>query len=142
MNCAAALAIGVRFSFDCYKHWAHIIFRHPDNPPVTLLILEGVTQGYPLLMVHYGITLIPLVEELRASVPGILTPFYAEDAVFDRSAPRSTQLLKLPMERGADWWYFPDLAKSMFIAELPDQEEEANREIASKGLELTFEGGS
>ena len=34
-------------------------------------------------MVLYGITLIPLAEELRAAYPGILLPFYADDAAFD-----------------------------------------------------------
>ena len=30
-------------------------------------------------MVLYGITLIPLAEELRAADPGLLSPFYADD---------------------------------------------------------------
>ena len=70
--------------------------------PVTLLIREGVTQGYSLSMVLYGITLVNLVEELWASDPGILTPFYVVNAEFDGSARRSAQLLKLILERGAD----------------------------------------
>ena len=47
---------------------------------------EGVTQGDPLLMVLYGITLAPLAEELRAAESGILSPFYVDDAAFDGSA--------------------------------------------------------
>ena len=53
-------------------------------------------------MVLYGITLVPLAEELRAADPGLLSPFYAEDAMFDGSERRSAQLLKMLMKRGTD----------------------------------------
>ena len=53
-------------------------------------------------MVLYGITLVPLTEELRAAEPGLLSLFYEDDAAFDGSAQRSAQLLKLLMKRGMD----------------------------------------
>ena len=62
-------------------------------------------------MVLYGITLTPLAEELRVADPGLLSPFYADDAVCDGSAQQSAQLLKLLMERGPDRGYLPDLIK-------------------------------
>ena len=65
-----------------------------------MLSRELVIQGDPLSMVLYGITLIPLVEELRAADPGLLLPFYADDAVFDGLERRSAQLLKLLIKRG------------------------------------------
>ena len=37
-------------------------------------------------MVLYGITIVPLGEELRAVDLGLLSPFYADDAAFDSSA--------------------------------------------------------
>ena len=74
---------GARFAFNFYRHWVKILLRHPGEPPVTIIIREGVTQGYSLLMVLYGITLVPLVEDLRAADPGLLSPFYADDVVFD-----------------------------------------------------------
>ena len=49
-------------------------------------------------------------EELRAADPGLLSPFYADDADFDGSAGRSAQLLKLLTRRGPDQGYFPELA--------------------------------
>ena len=70
-------------------------------------------------MVLYGITLVPLSEELRAADPGLLFPFYADDAAFDGSAQQSAQLLKLLMKRGPDRGYFPELAKSLFILDTP-----------------------
>ena len=28
---------GARFVFNCYKHWAQLLLRHPKSLPVTLL---------------------------------------------------------------------------------------------------------
>ena len=95
-------------AFNCYRHWAQIILRQPEEPSVTILIREGVTQRDPLLMVLYSITLVPLAEDLRAADPGLLSLFYVEDAVFSRSAQRSAHLLKLLMKRGPDRGYFTD----------------------------------
>ena len=53
-------------------------------------------------MVLYGITLVSLAEELRAADPGLISPFYADDAAFDGSARQSAQLLRLLVERGPD----------------------------------------
>ena len=78
-------------------------------------------------MVLYGITLAPLLEELRAADPGLLSPFYADDVAFDGSAQRSAQLLKLLMKRRPDRGYFPEPDKSLFISDTPGQEEAAKR---------------
>ena len=86
---------GERFAFNCYRHWAQLLLRQPGKAPVTILNREGVTQVDPLLMVLYGITLIPLADELRAADPGLLSPYYAHNAAFDGSARRSAQLLNL-----------------------------------------------
>ena len=98
---------GARFAFDFYRHWAQHLLRQTGEPPVTILSREGVTHGDLFLMVLYGITLVPLSEELRAAYPGLLLPFYADDATFDGSARRSAQLLNMLMKRGPDWGYFP-----------------------------------
>ena len=92
-------------------------------------------------MVLYGITLAPLAEELRVADPGILSPFYADDAAFDGSSQRSAQLLKLLMKRGPEWGYFPETAKSLFILDTPGKEEVAKREFAVEGLTLNFVSG-
>ena len=91
----------VRFMFNCYRHWAQLLIRQPGETPVKILSQERVTQGDPLLMVLYGITLIPLAEELISADLGILSPFYVDNLAFNGSARRSAQLLKLFMERGS-----------------------------------------
>ena len=55
---------GAIFAFNCYKYWAQLLLRQPGELPVTILSREGVTQGDPLSMVFFGITLVPLTEEL------------------------------------------------------------------------------
>ena len=109
---------------------------------VTILSREGVIQGDSLSMVLYGITLVPLAEELRAADPGLLSPFYVDDAAFNGRARRSAQLLKMLMKRGLDRRYFPERAKSLFISDTPGQEEAAKRGFVKEGLVLNSVSGS
>ena len=53
-------------------------------------------------MVLYGITLVPLAEDLRAAAPGLLSPFYVDGRAFGGFSRQSAQLLKILMERGPD----------------------------------------
>ena len=121
---------GARFALNCYRHWAQLLLCQTGEPPVTILSREGITQGDPLSMVLYGITLVPLANELRAADTGLLLPFYAYDAAFGGFSRQSAQLIKLLMNRGPDRGCFPDPAKSLFILDTPGQEEAAKREFA------------
>ena len=38
---------GARFAFNYYMHYAQFLLRQPGEPPVIILIREGVTQGDP-----------------------------------------------------------------------------------------------
>ena len=133
---------GARFVFNCYRHWAQLLLCQTGEPPVTILSREGVTQGGPLSMVLYGITLVPMAEELIAADPGLLSPFYADDAAIGGSEQRSAQLLNPLMKRGPDRGYLPDPAKSLFISDTPGQEEVAKRGFSMEGLTLNFVSGS
>ena len=131
-----------RFAFNCYRHWAQLLLRQPEERPVTILSREGVTQCDPLSLVFYGISLVPLADQLRAVDPGILSPFYADGGAFGGSAQRSAQLLKLLMKMGPYRGYFPEPVKSIFISDTPVQEEAAKREFAKEGIVLNFTRGS
>ena len=120
---------GAIFAFNCYKHWAQLLLCQPGEPTVTILSREGVNQGDPLSMVLYGISLVPLAEELRSADQGLLSPFYADDEAFDGLARRSAQLLKLLMKRGPDRGCFPEPANYLFISDTPGQETTAKREF-------------
>ena len=93
-------------------------------------------------MVLYGITLVPLDEDLRAADSGLLSPFYADDAAFDGLSQQSAQLLKLLMKREPEHGYFQEPANSLFIPNTPGQEEAVRREFAAEGLVLNFVSGS
>ena len=118
---------GESFVFNCYRHWAQLLLRQPGESPVKIMIREGVNQGDSLSMVLYGITLVPLEEELIAADPGLLSPFYADNVAFDGSLRQNAQLLKLLMKRGPDRVYFPDPAKTLFILDTPGKEEAVKR---------------
>ena len=133
---------GARFSFNCYRHWAQLLLPHTGEPPVTIMIQEGVTQGESLLMVLYGITLDPLAEELRAADSGLLYPFYADDTAFESLAQKSAHFLKMLTERGMDRGYLPEPANPFFILDIPGQEEALKREFSAEGLVLNFVSGS
>ena len=105
-------------------------------------IEEALREKFPPRYLGGGRSTIPLAEELRAADPGLLSPFYADDATFDSSARRSAQLLKLLMNRGQDQGYFPEPTKSLFISDTPGQEAAAKREFAAEGSTLNFVSGS
>ena len=115
-----------------------LLLRQTGEPSVTILSGEGVTQGYPLLMIFYGITLVPLAKELRVAHPGLIPPLYADDVAFRGLAQPSAQLLKLLMERGSDRGYFPEPAKSLFILNTPGHEEAPKKYFEAEGLSLNF----
>ena len=122
--------------------WPSFYYISRGGASVTLLRQEEVTQVDPLYMVLYGITIIPLEEDLRAADPGLLTPLYTDGAAFDGLAWRSAQLLKLLMERGSDGGYLSDPDKSLLIVDFLDKEEAVKRKFVAEGIELYFVGGN
>ena len=46
-------------------------------------------------MVLYRFTLVTLVEELQAADPGVVSPFYADDATFNKLVRRSDKPMNL-----------------------------------------------
>ena len=90
------------------------------------------------MMVLYGTTLVFLVKELRDSDLGLLTPFYAYNAELHGSAQRNARLMKLLLEWGQDWGYFPYMYKSLFIVESPNQEVATQKEFEEEGIEIIF----
>ena len=93
-------------------------------------------------MVLYGITLAPLVEDLRVLDSELLSLFYIDDAAFVRSLRHSAQLLKLLMEREPNQGYFPEPPKSIFIPDTRGQKGVTRWEFAAEGLEKKFVSGS
>ena len=46
------------------------------------------------------------------------------------------------IDQGPEWGYFPELAKSLFIANNPEEKEVAERKVEQVGLNLNYIDGS
>ena len=61
-----------RFVFNCYyfaeQEW-DVQFLHSK---------EGVTQGDPLVMIAYGIGILPLINNLKREIPDVPQPWYTD----------------------------------------------------------------
>ena len=88
-----------------------------------MLRREGITQGDPLSMILYGITLDTIVEELCVVAPDSLELLYANDVAFSGPVDRSARLMELLLEWGLARGYFPEPVKSIFICDSSYQEE-------------------
>ena len=59
-----------RFAFNCYRHFPQLVIRVPgDRTPKIILSKEGVTQGDPMAMSLYGISVVVLAEQLKREFP-------------------------------------------------------------------------
>ena len=91
-------------------------------------------------MVLYRITLVPSERILKDTEPTLLSPFYTNDATFYGFERHSVAQLKLLMDWGEDRGYFPKLAKSLFIADNPEEEAVARQEFYRAVLNLNCLG--
>ena len=71
---------GARFLFNCCCNWAILVIRAGDGKGHFIRIKEGVTQGYPLSMIAYGLQILPLIWDLQMAHPNVTQPWYADDA--------------------------------------------------------------
>jgi hypothetical protein len=109
-------ANGARFSFNCYRHSAQLLLRRRGDDCEIILSREGVTQGDPLSMVLYGLALTPLAETIRAAVPTVVQPWYADDAAMAGPIDGIAEAQRLLLEHGPRRGYFPEPDKSILIA--------------------------
>jgi hypothetical protein len=109
-------ASGARFSFNCYRHSAQLILRRRGKDCAVILSREGVTQGDPLSMVLYGLSLTPLAEALRRAVPTVVQPWYADDAAMAGPVEGIRDAQRLLLEWGPRRGYFPEPDKSIIIS--------------------------
>ncbi|KAI2507267.1 hypothetical protein MHU86_7103 [Fragilaria crotonensis] len=100
-------ANGARFSFNCYRHSAQLLLRRRGGDCEIILSREGVTQGDPLSMVLYGLALTPLAESIRASVPTVAQPWYADDAAMVSPVDGIAEAQRLLLDLGPRRGYFP-----------------------------------
>ena len=88
------------------------------------------------MMFLYGITLVPLVEELRDAAHTLLLLFYAEGAAFDGLTRRIAAQLRLLVDQRPDQVYFPEPDKLLFVFNNLEKKEAEKREFDLAGLNL------
>ena len=87
-----------------------------------LLSQEGVTQGDPLSMVLYGLTLVPLAEIVRHGVPDLIHAWYADDTCLAGGIKSIGPAVDLILKHGPARGYFMEPKKLVLVclASLPE----------------------
>ena len=106
---------GARFALNCYLHWATLVIRAGDRTGHLLYSKEGVTQGYPLKMVAYGLGILPLIRELRTAHPSINQTWYSDDAGAGGTFEGIHRHLDDLIVQGPPHSYFPEPTKSVSV---------------------------
>ena len=71
---------GTQFTLNFYCHWATLVVRNMEYGSGHFLHRkEGITKGYPLSMIAYGIGVLPLIRELWDAPTCITQPWYLDD---------------------------------------------------------------
>ena len=66
---------GAQFMFNCYRHWETLVVQDTGYSSGHFLhSKEGVAQGDPLVMITYGIGVLPLIRELQSAHPWVTHP--------------------------------------------------------------------
>ena len=129
-----------RFAFNCYRHFPQLVIRVPgDRTPKIILSKQGVTQGDPMAMPLYGISVAVLAEQVKRKFPSPMQVWYSDDFSATASGKAARPLMKRLGEIGPSRGVFPEPAKSQYI--WPAQVTEAAARAATKGTTVQHEAG-
>ena len=106
---------GVSFVFNYYRHWSSLVLRNGNGTASFLHSKEGMTQGDPLVMIAYGIGILPLIKNPKREIPDATQLWYAaadgDLGTFTRLATYFDSLTRQGPGRG----YYPEPPKSVLI---------------------------
>jgi hypothetical protein len=135
---------GMRFAFNCYRHYARCLVRSPGDKPSILFSREGVTQGCPQSRVLHGLGLLLLIEYLPRDSDveqllnsTVLQPRYANSLAMMGASKRIARVFQLLMEKGPSVSYFSEPAESYHICP-KENEAEARAAFKEAGIEVNF----
>ena len=96
---------------------------------------EGVTQGDPLAMIAYRISILPLIKNLKQEIPDVTLPWYADDTgalgTFEIIENYFNSLTRQVPGRG----YYPKPSKSVLIVH-PENLEDGKEFGARHGFKV------
>ena len=104
-----------RFVFKCYRHLSSIVLCNVNETAIFLHSRKGVVQGDPLEMIAYGISILPLINNIKQEIPDVTQPWYSDDAgdlgTFTIIETYFNSLTRQGPGRG----YYPKMSKSILI---------------------------
>ena len=62
------------------ENWSSLFLRNGNGTASFLHSREGVTQGDTLETIAYGISVLPLINNLKWEIPDVTQPWYADDS--------------------------------------------------------------
>ena len=108
-----------RFLFNTYRGFASLFVAGGDE---VIYSREGATQGDPLAMFFYGVSLLPLIRKLK-DPNNVLQSWYADDSAAIAKLKKLEIWLKNLIEKGPAFGYFPEPSKSFLIVDKQYAEE-------------------
>ena len=107
---------GAQFTFNCYRHWGTLVVRDTaDGSGHLLHSKKGVTLGYLLAMIAYGIGVLPLIRDLRRAAPCVNQPWYADNTGVGAKFEEIMDHFRDLQLRGPAWGYYPEPTKSILV---------------------------
>ncbi len=107
-----------RLALNCYRHQSQLVVRERGKECTIIYSKEGVTQGDPLSMILYGITVCPLARRLLQCMPDLIQTWYADDYALSGPASRMKIAMKLVQKWGPHRGYFPEPDKSVVVCKI------------------------
>ena len=120
-----------RFLFNTYRGYAPLIIAGTTE---VLYSREGTTQGDPLAMLFYGVSLMPLIRLLE-SPDKYRQAWYADDSSALGKLEKLLDWLLLLMENGPKYGYYPEPSKSYLVVH-PNFIDEAHRLFDQFGIKI------
>ena len=69
-------------------------------------------------MITYGISILPLINNLKRAIPDVTQPCYADDAITLGTFERLESYFDSIKRQGPGWEYYPEPSKSVLIVRL------------------------
>ena len=108
-----------RFLFNAYRGFASLSVAGADE---VIYSREGTTQGDPLALFFYGVSLLPLIQKLK-DPNNAFQSWYADDSAAIAKLKKLEIWLKNLIEESPAFGYLPEPSKSFLVVDKQYAEE-------------------